>query len=184
MSQSSIMPRSVSLTGAVATLSMLAYAAYFDYQRRTNPNFRKQLTKRAKLQEKQKKQDEEDQKKAKITDLTLFLTNQIAKDPIPTDPAVRESTFTSSVEQGEALTNVPDKEKEAAFKFYKALTVYPNPADLLGIYQRTIPEAVYENIILMVAVLPPANMSTFLKGASNLQSSDEQELVGKVSDVE
>ena len=28
--------------------------------------------------------------------------------------------------------------------FYRALRIYPNPVDLLGIYQKTIPEPVFK----------------------------------------
>ncbi len=35
-------------------------------------------------------------------------------------------------------------EMDAALCFYKALAVYPNPTDILGIYQRSVPEEVYE----------------------------------------
>ena len=63
---------------------------------------------------------------------------------------------------GEQLATVPDKKIEAALCFYKALAVYPNPTDILGIYQRSVPEEVYEIVVMMIAVQPPAAVTNIL----------------------
>ena len=47
---------------------------------------------------------------------------------------------------GEAYYN------EAVLPFYKALKVYPAPMELLGIYQKTIPEAVLQVIVNVLTI--------------------------------
>ncbi len=41
---------------------------------------------------------------------------------------------------------------EAALCFYKALKVYPQPKDLIGIYDKTVPKEVLEILADMVAM--------------------------------
>ena len=158
--------RILAVAGITATVAIAGYAAYFDHQRRNNPEFRKSLKRKLKKHAEQEKEEKERAKQLKLAHVGEFLTAELAKDPVSTDPAQRETVFTTNVEMGEKLASVPGNELEAALKFYKALSVYPNPADLLGIYQRSVPEAVYEYIVLMIAIMPPVNVSTFLSGTA------------------
>jgi mitochondrial import receptor subunit TOM20 len=41
---------------------------------------------------------------------------------------------------------------DAALCFYKALKVYPNPVELIMIYQKTIPEAVFTLVYEMMSI--------------------------------
>ncbi|CCK68400.1 Tom20 family protein KNAG_0A07470 [Huiozyma naganishii CBS 8797] len=153
--------RTSAAIGAAALLSATGYAVYFDYRRRNNAEFRKQLRHKAVKQKKLAQQDAARAKKERLTSVQAFLQAELAADPISTAVSEMESTFTANVELGKAVRG-PGNEMVAAAKFYKALAVYPNPADLLGIYQRTIPEAIYEYIVLMIAVLPPTNITSFI----------------------
>ncbi|CAI4449704.1 CIH_collapsed_G0017940.mRNA.1.CDS.1 [Saccharomyces cerevisiae] len=182
MSQSNPILRGLVITTAIAALSATGYAIYFDYQRRNSPQFRKVLRQRAKEQAKMEEQAKTHAKEVKLQKVTEFLSMELAKDPIPSDPSEREATFTTNVENGERLSMQQGKELEAASKFYKALTVYPQPADLLGIYQRSIPEAIYEYIILMIAILPPANVASFVKGV--VGSKAESDAVAEANDID
>ncbi|SCU82145.1 LADA_0C03290g1_1 [Lachancea dasiensis] len=167
MSQNSgAMQRIIALSGVTAVVALAGYAVYFDHQRRNNPNFRKSLKRKLKKHAEQEKLEKERAKQLKLAQVGEYLSAELAKDPVSTDPSQRESVFTSNVELGEKLASVPGNELESASKFYKALSVYPNPADLLGIYQRSVPEAVYEYIVLMIAIMPPVNVSTFLSGSA------------------
>lgn len=154
--------RGAAIFGAVTVLSGVGYALWFDYERRHNLEFRKELKLRAKREAKKSAKLETEAKKAVVTDVMHYLEAELAKDPIPTDPAMVETTFTTNVELGERLAMQSGNEMDAAVKFYKALAVYPNPADLLGIYQRTIPETIYEYIVMMIAVVPPTNITSII----------------------
>ncbi|EDO17103.1 hypothetical protein Kpol_1025p23 [Vanderwaltozyma polyspora DSM 70294] len=187
MSQSSAFSRVLAVTGALTALSLTGYAIYFDYQRRNNPEFRKGLKRELKKQAKALKLEEEEAKQRKLQEVGEALTKDLATDPLPTDPAQREASFATNVELGERLSVVPGKELEAACKFYKALSVYPNPADLLGIYQRSVPENIYEYIVLMIAVYPPTNIASIINGVQNPTAAvSEAELaaMSKVNDID
>ena len=46
----------------------------------------------------------------------------------------------------------PQYYDEAILPFYKALKVYPAPMELIMIYQKTIPEPVFQMVINVMAV--------------------------------
>ncbi|CAL9737565.1 mitochondrial import receptor subunit Tom20p [Monosporozyma servazzii] len=164
MSAPTVMPRGALLTGAAAVLALFGYAAYFDYQRRTDPNFRKQLKLRSKKQKKEALKRENAAKLAKQEEIVRFLTNELVKDP-PSNasPENVQTLFMTYVSEGEKLSAVPGEELNAAVKFYKALTIYPRPGDLLNIYEKTIPPHIHADVILMLEQLPPPNMLDLFK---------------------
>lgn len=165
--------RTIATAGALLAATAVGYAIYFDYKRRNSHEFRRELKKRSRLQKIHESRAQEEAKQKRLQEVTEFLAAELAKDPVPSDPAKKETVFTSNVELGERLAMTPGKELEAAAKFYKALTVYPSPADLLGIYQRSIPENIYENVVLMIAIMPPANVSSFLGSATSSTEAKE-----------
>ena len=177
----------LAVSGIAAVLSVAGYAIWFDYQRRNNVEFRKNLKQRAKKQKRKDELKAMEAKKARVSAVLQFLSEELLKDPISTDPTEMEKVFTTNVEYGERLSMVPGNEMEAAVKFYKALAVYPNPADLLGIYQRTIPENIYEYIVIMIAVIPPANITSFIntgeekKSTINKSKNEEEPLITELA---
>ena len=177
----------LAVSGIAAVLSVAGYAIWFDYQRRNNVEFRKNLKQRAKKQKRKDELKAMEAKKARVSAVLKFLSEELLKDPISTDPTEMEKVFTTNVEYGERLSMVPGNEMEAAVKFYKALAVYPNPADLLGIYQRTIPENIYEYIVIMIAVIPPANITSFIntgeekKSTINKSKNEEEPLITELA---
>ncbi|AAS52366.1 AEL318Wp [Eremothecium gossypii ATCC 10895] len=178
------MSQTVSRVFALTTATVVAvaagYALYFDYQRRHNPGFRKNLKRSLKKQRAQEHAEHEEAKQATMAHVGEYLTMELIKEPIPQDSNEKQASFKVNVEEGEMLAKVPGKELESALKFYRALAMYPSPAELLGIYQRSIPEAVYEYIVLMIAILPPVNVSSFLSGSASTASvhAQPQEAVG------
>lgn len=185
MTEGNSIGRAITITSAIAAISAVGYAIYFDYQRRNNSEFRKSLRTKAKKQKQEAIIEKEQAKQAKLASVLDFLKNELIKDPIPSDPTQMESIFATNVELGERLSMTPGNELQSASKFYKALAVYPNPADLLGIYQRTIPENIYENIVLMIAVLPPTNITSFISNAaSETARQEEMDIIADIDDDE
>lgn len=109
-----------------------------------------------------------------------------AKDEgFPADLEEREGFFMSQVAKGEGLCadstldrtltpyNPPfskfgsnlvilgSSHVEAAVAFYKALKVYPQPKDLIAIYDRTVPKDVLEILAEMVAMDPSLKLGAF-----------------------
>lgn len=50
---------------------------------------------------------------------------------------------------------------ESALAFYKALKVYPQPKDLISIYDKTVPKEVLEVLAEMVAMDPALKLGSF-----------------------
>ena len=168
MSQSNPILRGLAITTAIAALSATGYAIYFDYQRRNSPQFRKVLRQRAKEQAKMEEQAKTHAKEVKLQKVTEFLSMELAKDPIPSDPSEREATFTTNVENGERLSMQQGKELEAASKFYKALTVYP--LSLIHIY--TLYLEVFSPFLSLLQVLPSLNVPVIQSRAIDLHCRD------------
>lgn len=141
-----------------ATSAFVAYCVYFDYSRRNSSEFRKKLKKREAETKKLEQKKKEDSKKTKMEAVKAALDSDF---DLPEDIAEKETFFMTQVAVGEQLA-AAGKEVEAALSFYKALAIYPNPTDLLGIYQKSVPEDVYELIVMMIAVKPPATLSSIL----------------------
>ncbi|KAA8896027.1 mitochondrial outer membrane translocase complex, subunit Tom20 domain-containing protein [Sphaerosporella brunnea] len=129
-----------------------AYAAYFDYKRRHDPNFRKSLRKEkrqhAKAQRAQQHAASESQRERLREAVRLAQA-----EGFPTDVEEKEAYFMTEVARGEALcAEGPDSAIEAALCFYRALKVYPQPSDLISIYDKTVPKPVLDLLAEMLAV--------------------------------
>lgn len=147
---------------AIAATAFVGYAIYFDYNRRNSAEFRKSLKKKSLKQQKIAAKEEEQSKKSKLEAIKAALVKDLEENPIPTELSKKEEYFMQQVALGEQLAVKPNEKIEAALCFYKALVVYPNPTDILGVYQRSVPEDVYEIVIMMIAVQPPAAVSNIL----------------------
>lgn len=62
------------------------------------------------------------------------------------------------------LTNAGSDNVEAALCFYKALKVYPQPKDLISIYDKTVPKDVLELLAEMVAMDAGLKLGSFTGG--------------------
>ena len=148
---------------SLTVTAVLCYIVYFDYNRRHSADFRKKLKKTNKNHYKQQLKSKQNAKKVKLELIKLRLLKSLEDEPIPTDLANKEQLFIDHVGKGEQLAAVPGKEIDSALHFYRALAVYPNPTDLLSIYQRTVPENIYEVIVSMIAIQPPNTVVNILR---------------------
>ncbi|KAF9694325.1 hypothetical protein EKO04_007473 [Ascochyta lentis] len=153
MSQQSSIKTSTVVAISVGTLvtGLLAYAVYFDNKRRNDPEFRKALKKESKRTQRAAKEEAEhhgaEQKKA-IRD-AVALANE---EGFPKDPEEVEAYFMQEVAQGEGMVQKGADNVEAALCFYRALKVYPNPRELINIYDKTVPKPVLDILAEMIAV--------------------------------
>lgn len=143
---------------SVAAAGLAAYAIYFDYTRRNDPNFRKSLKKRAAKMEKEKVIANKIADTVKTKVIKEFLVKSIIANPPPVSPQEKELYFLEQISMGERLSPDPSQELEAAMCFYKALAVYPNPTDVLGVYKNSVPANVFEIIERMIKVQNPASV--------------------------
>ncbi|KAL7627654.1 mitochondrial import receptor subunit tom20 [Parahypoxylon ruwenzoriense] len=140
----------LSLTAATAATGLLAYAVYFDYQRRADPNFRRNLRREERRQARAEKEEAVAQNKQKRKDVQQ-LVDRATEEGYPSGVNEREQFFMDQVQQGEMLASDPSKTLEAGLAFYKALKVYPTPGDLISIYDKTVDKRVLDVLAEMIA---------------------------------
>ncbi|ODV65428.1 protein import receptor MAS20, partial [Hyphopichia burtonii NRRL Y-1933] len=107
-----------------------------------------------------KAEEKEEIKNEQLTLIREALKTLDDEQP-PVDINGKENYFMEQVSIGEKKAT-EGSVVDAALCFYKALEVYPNPTDILGVYQKTVPQDVYEAIIMMIALRPPASISNVL----------------------
>ncbi len=81
---------------------MIAYALYFDYQRRANPNFRKTLRREERRQARAEKEEADAQTKQRRHEIQAAVDAAI-EEGFPTGVNEKEQYFMEYVQQGEVL---------------------------------------------------------------------------------
>ncbi|KAI8140360.1 hypothetical protein BJV82DRAFT_623622 [Fennellomyces sp. T-0311] len=141
----------IATAGAVVAAG-LGYAIYFDHKRRTDPTLRKQAKRERKKQKKIAKAQEDEAKQGKLKLIDSVL-EAVAKETLPTTPEEKEQYFMAQVAAGEQLCNAGEAYyNDAVLPFYKALKVYPAPLELIMIYQKTVPEPVFQTVVQLMAL--------------------------------
>lgn len=116
-----------------------AYAIYFDHKRRTDPDFRRLLRRDQKKLAQLRKDSAHESAQSHQQSLKAAHKRALA-DELPSSPEDRENAFMQEVAKGETLYARGESMRyEAAICFYRALKMYPQPAELTRIYQQTIP---------------------------------------------
>ncbi|KAG0033996.1 hypothetical protein BGZ81_006508 [Podila clonocystis] len=179
----------VAATVGTVAVAAVGYALYFDSKRRSDPEFRRKLKKERKRAQKQQK--EEDQKKAAKTTATVEeVLGSIKDEDFPTSMEAREKFCMEQLSAGEALfTRGPEGYEMAAVCFFKALKVYPAPAELVMVYQKTIPPEVFTLVMSMLSmdvqnkqekyftVFPPKEMNVKIGELPEGVTADGQKVV-------
>ena len=151
------MRSTASLVGGLFAVGIASYLVYFDYQRRTSPEFRRQLRRKAAQFEKEQEREASETKNKQRSQIESLIEASFLTSPLPTEVQEKEAFFVNEVARADELTQAgPDHYMDAALAFYRALYVYPKPADLLGVYESSIkPTAILEVVRAMVVVRPP-----------------------------
>ncbi|KAF1955723.1 protein import receptor MAS20 [Byssothecium circinans] len=152
MSSSSLRPTTIAAisVGTIAA-SFVAYAIYFDHRRRNDPEFRKQLKRDSKKQARAAKEAAEAQGKEQKKSIKEAV-ERANEEGYPKDPEEIEAYFMQEVAQGEGMCQAGSDSIEAALCFYRALKVYPNPRELINIYDKTVPKPVLDILAEMIAI--------------------------------
>ncbi|KAH0366273.1 protein import receptor MAS20, partial [Aureobasidium melanogenum] len=138
-------------TLGTVTTAALAYAVYFDYKRRSDPAFRRSLKRQQKQVSKAAKDEAvaaEKGQKEKIRQVV----DSANDEGFPTDPEKTEEYFMTEVARGEQMCQDGSDPVDAALCFYKALKVYPQPRELINIYDKTVPKPILDILAEMIAV--------------------------------
>ncbi|VVT49405.1 uncharacterized protein SAPINGB_P002254 [Magnusiomyces paraingens] len=159
------MPSTATVVTSALAVSAVSYLIYFDYQRRHNPEFRRALRKREQKYIKQKELQAEAKKMDMKLRIEKVLKESLAKDPIPTDMGAREKYFVAEVGRADELLSAGADPVETALAFYRALCVYPNPIDLMSIYDKSVKPPVLDILRQMVIIEPPSVLRDVLGSA-------------------
>ncbi|KAL8287342.1 hypothetical protein RQP46_003794 [Phenoliferia psychrophenolica] len=129
---------------ALAAGVAVSYALYFDYRRRHDAVFRKQLAQKNQVVQKKAQQGQADTLAVLKRAVALIRAESY-------DLGEREQYFMEQVGLGEmAITQGPEYYVAAALAFFRALKSYPAPQDLLGIYRGTQPPAVFALVMELI----------------------------------
>lgn len=85
------------------------------------------------------------------------VVDEAKAEGFPTSVEEKEAYFLEQVTQGETLGPDPSQAIEAALAFYKGLKVYPQPGDLINIYDKTVPKVGYPGHVLSIFLSRPCN---------------------------
>ncbi|KAG0212366.1 hypothetical protein B0O80DRAFT_90496 [Mortierella sp. GBAus27b] len=165
----------VAATVSVLAVAAIGYAFYFDAKRRNDPEFRRRLKKERKRLQKMAMEEAKvlSSKSAQTIEEAFASINE---EDFPASMEDREKFCMEQLSAGEALfTRGPENYAEAAICFFKALKVYPAPAELVMVYQKTIPPEVLTLVMSMLSkdvqsrqeryytVFPPKEMNVEVK---------------------
>ncbi|KAI8063540.1 hypothetical protein BC940DRAFT_277672 [Gongronella butleri] len=139
------------ITAGVALTAGIGYLVYFDHKRRHDPSYRKQQRKERKKAAKKEKAQKE-QAEQNVTDLIGTVLEAAKAAKFPSAPEEKEKYFMEQVAKGEALCQQgPAFFEQAVLPFYLALKVYPAPLELIMIYQKTVPEPIFQILVTIMA---------------------------------
>lgn len=140
----------VTASVATAATAIVAYAVYFDYRRRSQAEFRRDLRRNERRQVRAEK-DEADASTQRQRDSIKRRVDEAKDEGFPDGVEEREAYFNEQVMAGEMLSSDPLHAVESALAFYKGLKVYPAPGDLIKIYDSTVPKPVLDILAEMIA---------------------------------
>ncbi|KAG0253407.1 hypothetical protein DFQ27_007426 [Actinomortierella ambigua] len=179
----------VAATVGALAIGFVGYAIYFDSKRRNDPEFRRKLKKERKRLMKQAKEEQDKMQKSSSKTIEEALAG-INEEEFPTSLEEREKFCMEQLSMGEALfTRGPEGYDMAAVCFYKALKVYPSPAELVMVYQKTIPPEVFTLVMGMLSmdvhkkqekyytVFPPKDMNVKVEEIPEGVTADGQKVV-------
>ncbi|WWD19313.1 hypothetical protein CI109_103771 [Kwoniella shandongensis] len=170
-------------TAAVVATGFLGYAVYFDYMRRNSPEFRKSLKKQHKKLEAAAEARAKEEKERNSKALRQALA-EIQAEGIPASPEQQEAYFQEQVAEGEKLATMgPEFHVKSASHFYRALRVYPQPLELLGIYQKVVPPPVW-NLLIEITSLSSAELGGSGAGASASAGAIPAQAQASVADID
>lgn len=147
------------LSSAITTaaIGVISYCIYFDYRRRTDAKFRNSLKEEEQLVQQLRAESEPLHSKEKILESARNVLLRVRTLALPEDPQQKEQFFMEVLAKGEQLctsSKVEDLE-QACVCFYSGLKVYPVPQELIQLYQKSLPEKVFQLLVHVIALDAP-----------------------------
>ncbi|KAL4729582.1 mitochondrial import receptor subunit tom20 [Fusarium chlamydosporum] len=161
----------VTASVATAAAAILGYAAYFDYQRRNQAEFRRNLRRNERKQARVAKEEAEASNQQQLQSIRSRV-EEAKEEGFPSGVEEREAFFNEQVMAGEMLSQDPSKALESALAFYKGLKVYPAPGDLIRIYDSTVPKPILDILAEMIAYDSSLDIRAGPTGPAGINLSD------------
>ncbi|KAJ0167014.1 Mitochondrial import receptor subunit tom20 [Colletotrichum tanaceti] len=164
----------VTASVAAAVTGLVAYAAFFDYQRRNKAEFRRELRRNERKQHKAEKEEAE-QETVRQRQAIKRAVDAAKEEGFPTDVEQKEAYFLQQVSEGEVIaqdrqyslgTGRSTRIVDAALAFYRGLKVYPTPGDLISIYDKTVAKPILDVLAEMIAYDDSLNIGQFQGGVN------------------
>lgn len=159
------MPSATTIISSTVAFGVVSYLAYFDYKRRNDSEFRRSLKRAERKYKKEQDIQATAQQNVLKTQIEQALRHSLLTDPVPDSLEEREKFFVTEIAHADELLNSGDS-IPAALAFYRALSVYPNPVDLLGIYDKSIRQPVLDILRTMVLIEPPPAIKSVFGGSA------------------
>ncbi|KAL2127070.1 hypothetical protein VTI74DRAFT_11381 [Chaetomium olivicolor] len=169
-------------TVAAVAAGVLAYAAYFDYRRRHDPEFRRQLRRSQRRAARAEKDRAEANANAQRQSIRQAV-DDAKEEGFPASAEEKEAYFLQQVQEGEILGTKPGSELDAALAFYKALKVYPTPGDLINIYDKTVSKPILDILAEMIAYDGSLRIGTSYTGPAGVDVAELMREMGAVPGV-
>ncbi|KAM3506951.1 hypothetical protein MY10362_002071 [Beauveria mimosiformis] len=131
-----------------------AYAIYFDYRRRSQSEFRRNLRRHERTQARAKAKAEKEEAEAFSQNLRATVkarVDEAKEEGFPQGVEEREAYFSEQIMAAEVMSSDPSKAIDSALAFYRGLKVYPSPGDLIKIYDSTVPKPILDILAEMIA---------------------------------
>ncbi|KAI8970522.1 MAS20 protein import receptor-domain-containing protein [Pilobolus umbonatus] len=149
------------ISTAVVAAFGIGYIVYFDYKRRNDPVFKKELKRERKRKAKQEKKTVEEQAHT-VEELINSILETVDKEEFPISPEEKEKYFIDHIGVGESLCAKGEPfYNESIIYFYKALKIYPAPLELVMIFQKTLPEKVFRIVVNIMAIEQQRRQNAF-----------------------
>jgi import receptor subunit TOM20 len=143
------------LTASLATLGagIAVYLAWFDYRRRNDIDFRREL-RRGERRHQRVLREETEREKTEERDQIRRMVLELDTTQLPVDLQSRQDVMLAEIEAGQKLLDTGGDEKEAAFHFYKALMVAADKTSICSVYDEQLPKPILNLLSIMIAANP------------------------------
>jgi hypothetical protein len=157
------------LTASVATVGagIAVYLAWFDYHRRHDSDYRREI-RRAERHHERVLRDEAERSQREDRDAIRRIVQAIGREPMPMTTAERQEYMLAQLEEGQRCIDAGVDEKKAASHFYRALIVAQDKGSIATVYDEQLPKSILNILSIMIA--SAGGLSDLMGGGGGMAS--------------
>jgi import receptor subunit TOM20 len=115
------------------------YLAWFDYHRRHNSDYRREIRRSERRHEREIREETERHQREDYEALRQIV-QAIGREPLPTNMAERQEYMLMQLEEGQRCIDAGRDERKAASYFYRALMVASDKGSIATVYNEKLPK--------------------------------------------